>query len=154
MADCARLNYACTNESAISFNVTGGVPPPIDCDTKQVFDLYFWDDNLTGPIVLPGVVEAHIVDFYGSLSFNRTDAEMDAIEDKEISSIDFPDLVNITAELSLENMNNLASITIPKLENIDGSVRIYLGDGPAISLSFPKLFHVKADIGLIGKINA
>lgn len=154
MADCARLNYACTNGSAISFNDTGGVPPPIDCDTKQTFELYFQHTSLTGPIVLPGVVEAQIVSFYGSSSFNKTDAEMDAIEDKEISSIDFPDLVNITDVLNIRNMHNLASITMPKLENIDGFLRIYLRGGPAISLSFPKLFHVKTDIDLIGKIDA
>lgn len=43
---------------------------------------------------------------------------------------------------------------MPKVENIDGYLLIYLGDGPAISLSFPKLFHVKTDIHLIGKIDA
>ncbi|KFY93876.1 hypothetical protein V500_03504 [Pseudogymnoascus sp. VKM F-4518 (FW-2643)] len=153
-ADCAQFNYACTNGSAISFNDTGGVPPPIDCDTKQVFELYFQHDSLTGPIVLPGVVEARIFSFYGSSSYNKTAAEMVAIKDKEISSIDFPDLVNITYDLNIRDMHNLASISMPKLENIGGSARIYLRDGPAISLSLPKLFHVKTDIDLFGKIDA
>ncbi|KFZ19252.1 hypothetical protein V502_03754 [Pseudogymnoascus sp. VKM F-4520 (FW-2644)] len=155
-ADCARGNYACTNGSAISFNDTGGVPPPIDCDTKQVFDLYFQHDSLTGPIVLPGVVEARMVSFYGSSTFNKTDAEIDAIEDKEISSIDFPDLVNITYVLKIQVMSNLASITMPKLENItEGNIRIYLReDSRAISLSFPKLSHVKTGIDVVGNIDA
>lgn len=79
---------------------------------------------------------------------------MVAIEDKEMSSIDFPDLVNITYDMVIQNMHNLASITMPKLENIGGYARIYLGGGPAISLSFPNLLHVKTNIILIGKIDA
>ncbi|KFY11728.1 hypothetical protein V492_04295 [Pseudogymnoascus sp. VKM F-4246] len=178
LADCARLSYECTNSSSIFFDSTSGVALPLYCPTKKSFNLFFEDPDLTGPIALPGVGEVHQINFQGGykLRDNITAAELKDLADKpsldeadilnytggkglqllNMSSIDFPDLVNVSIGLGVRiaDSGNLSSLTMPKLEYIHDALLLDLSGGPAISLSFPKLSRVLRGISVTGKIDA
>lgn len=70
-----------------------------------------------------------------------------------LSTIDFPDLVNATGQISVYYATNVSSITMPKLKVVDGSFHIGLDGGPAINLTFPSLSYVAAGIIIEGNID-
>lgn len=98
--------------------------------------------------MVPRVVQANQVsiDGYSRLYANSS-------TNLRLDSIDFPDLVNITHGLYIQNAQNVSSLKFPKLENIELSLNINLSAGPVVSLSFPKL-RVVHDILITGKIDA
>jgi hypothetical protein len=73
----------------------------------------------------------------------------------QVQSIEFPDLVNVTEwGLSIHHVNNLSSISFPKLEYAR-SLSFNLSGGPLVNLSFPNLRATDASgISIIGNIDA
>ncbi|OBT67665.1 hypothetical protein VE03_03439 [Pseudogymnoascus sp. 23342-1-I1] len=76
------------------------------------------------------------------------------------TSIDFPDLLNVTGQIDIMSAGKVKSLKMPKLEYIAWSLHIDLSAGegaeapPAISLTFPSLTTVGAGLYIVGNINA
>ncbi|KFY34547.1 hypothetical protein V494_06681 [Pseudogymnoascus sp. VKM F-4513 (FW-928)] len=177
LVECAEFAYYCANGSTIVVDGTNGDVPPAKC-TKRIYVLYYEQPDVTGPIELPGVVEVNSIVLTGgyvvrdNITTVTTNATHDTpgLAEKEplgsteevwvrakntIPSLDLPNLVHVSSGgIFMENMTNLSRLSVPKLENISGRINLNLSDGPAINLSFPKLYRVDEGIIVNGKIDA
>ncbi|OBT65092.1 hypothetical protein VE03_05224 [Pseudogymnoascus sp. 23342-1-I1] len=155
LANCTLYTYQCVGgDTGLTFVTTP--PPPPNCTTKTEYNVFFSDYNMTGPLVVPRMVETDQISFQGLLIRNRNssggiDREVRPLR---VDSIEFPDLVNITESgMFINYATNVSSLKLPKLENIRGSFNLDLSGGPAISLSFPSLRIVQYSILIQGKID-
>lgn len=114
--------------------------------------MFFDNYNMTGPLVVPRMVEAHGIYISGYDNCCNFSATVPEPRNLLVDSIDFPDLVNATV-LSVKNAQNVTSLKFPKVENISALLDIDLLAGPAISLSFPSLRVARAII-IKGEIDA
>ena len=76
-----------------------------------------------------------------------------------LTSLELPDLINVTGALQIEYANQLEAFNVPNLENVDWlEIDLSAKDGysapPAINLSFPSLYRVPGGIFMAGNIDA
>lgn len=75
------------------------------------------------------------------------------------TTIDFPDLVNVTGNINIHSANKVTNLKLPKLEVVEGYIRVDLSalegleEPPAISLTFPSLTSLGAGLMVSGNIN-
>lgn len=154
---CAETTYSCNSrppgEKWFSINSTNEAVPA-DCE-KQIFGLHLIF-NFTGPLAIPGLTELSSVTIAGS--YNRTRLANDpdyVLIPATVTSIDLPDLVNITAyNFNIVTAHSISSLSVPKLRHIGNDLSLNLTGGPAINLTFPSLFDVRGGIYLYGEIDA
>lgn len=103
--------------------------------------MYFRDYNMTGPLVVPRMVESRQLYLQGySIRYLNSSVETDKeIRPLRVDSIEFPDLVNITRDgMSIKHANNVSSLKLPKLEDVRGSLSSIFRGGP------PSAYHSRA----------
>lgn len=154
---CAETTYSCNRsppgENWFSINSTNEAVPA-DCK-KQIFSL---DpiSNFTGPLALPGLTELSkftIGGYYNGTTFD--DSRDYVLFPATVTSIDLPDLVNITLySFHIYIAHSISSLSVPKLRHIGNDLRLNLTGGPPINLTFPSLFNVGGGIYLYGEIDA
>ncbi|KFX90891.1 hypothetical protein V490_06230 [Pseudogymnoascus sp. VKM F-3557] len=144
---CTETTYACnvTVQGAKWFMINStNEPVPDDC-FKSILPL-ITGHNYTGPLELPGVTVLPVIVIKGSTigTFLENGYRgSDPFEPTNITSIDLPDLVNITGDpLNIENAASVSSLNLPKLRHVYGDLILNFTGGPAINLSFPSLFDV------------
>ncbi|KFY37828.1 hypothetical protein V495_06912 [Pseudogymnoascus sp. VKM F-4514 (FW-929)] len=110
---------------------------------EEVFYEFFVNDGskFDGALVVPDLVKIGDVHIAG-----------DFPKDLGLSTIDLPDLVNVTGQVNMLSAKTVSSLKMPKLEVVEGTFKIDLSDGLAINLTFPSLSQVGAII-IEGKIN-
>jgi hypothetical protein len=104
--------------------------------------------TLNGSLVVPDLVKLNSLQLNGNWYPNQPVAT-----NLTLSTIDFPDLVNTTGQISVYYATNVSSITMPKLKVVNGSFHIGLDGGPAINLTFPSLSYVGAGLMIEGNID-
>ncbi|OBT76817.1 hypothetical protein VF21_04489 [Pseudogymnoascus sp. 05NY08] len=72
----------------------------------------------------------------------------------KLTSIELPDLVNITGGIYIDDADSISNFSAPKLRHIDSNLELNFTGGPAIDLSFPSLYDVGGSIYLCGNINS
>lgn len=75
------------------------------------------------------------------------------------TTIDFPDLVNVTGQINIQSADKVKRLKMPKLKVVEWSLHIDLSaeegaEAPPISLTFPSLTTVGAGLWIVGNINA
>ncbi|KFY22725.1 hypothetical protein V493_06373 [Pseudogymnoascus sp. VKM F-4281 (FW-2241)] len=106
--------------------------------------------NYTGPLELPGLTGLYE---YETRGFYAGDySETGLIHPSNITSIDLPDLVNITTDIKIEDADMITSLNFPKLREVH-DIRLNLSGGPAINLTFPSLTDVNR-VAIFGEIDA
>ncbi|KFY01260.1 hypothetical protein V490_01000, partial [Pseudogymnoascus sp. VKM F-3557] len=159
LVNCTLYTYQCPFEKVPSgedriYNTTySTIPPPAAANcSKGNFSLFFTDESITGPFVVPRLLEAEHVSFRGYT--RRVPEDEDPIS-LAVESIEFPDLVNVTQwGVSISFANNVSSIKFPKLERAKW-LNFDLSGGPGVNLSFPNLIATDAHgISLTGNIDA
>lgn len=75
------------------------------------------------------------------------------------TTINFPDLVNVTGNINIQFANKVTNLKLPKLEVVGGYIHVDLSapegseEPPAISLTFPSLTSLGAGLMVLGNIN-
>ncbi|OBT49274.1 hypothetical protein VE00_00258 [Pseudogymnoascus sp. WSF 3629] len=134
---------------------TALAPVPKECGNGLLFgDKAFYSfqvsdtATLNGSLVVPDLVKLNSLQLNGNWYPNQPVAT-----NLTLSTIDFPDLVNTTGQISVYYATNVSSITMPKLKVVNGSFHIGLDGGPAINLTFPSLSYVGAGLMIEGNID-
>ncbi|KFY95237.1 hypothetical protein V500_02873 [Pseudogymnoascus sp. VKM F-4518 (FW-2643)] len=154
---CAETTYSCNSrppgEKWFSINSTNEAVPA-DCE-KQIFSLHPIS-NFTGPLAMPGLTELSSFKIGGYYNGTRFDDGPDyVLFPATVTSIDLPDLVNITSySFNIYIAHSISSLSVPKLRHIGSDLSLNLTGGPAINLTFPSLFDVRGGIYLFGEIDA
>lgn len=109
---------------------------------------------MKGPITLPGLTELDHIRIMGDYNGSRVDKGPGYILiPTGVTSIDLPDLVNITGVFQIDNADSILSLNVPKLRHIGYSLRLNFTGGPAINLTFPSLFDIGDVIFIDGEID-
>lgn len=154
LVNCTHTTYMCSYE-LFTFDTTAGDVPFTNC-TQAIFKQYVSDASFNGSLVIPGLLEVKQSSFDGYWPWWLRDpaAIESAARFLDMTSIDMPDLVNITENgIFISYADKLSSLKLPKLKNIRGPMVIDLSRGPAINMSFPSLYSTST-IHLAGKIDA
>lgn len=105
---------------------------------------------------MPGLTELSSITITGTYNGTRGVDDPDyALIPATVTSIDLPDLVNITSyNFNIYTAHSISSLSVPKLRYIGNNLSLNLTGGPAINLTFPSLFDVRGGIYLFGEIDA
>lgn len=152
MVNCThRTTYQCLDErnqpkdEFLTFNASDNATTHPGC-SKVFYDLRVSDvGNFDGSLVIPDLVKVGSVDIGGTY--------YDHEPYLTLSTIDLPDLVNITGQFVMRSANNVSSLTVPKLEVVHSTLYLDLSGGPAINLTFPSLSFVGAGLAVWGNID-
>ncbi|KFY17016.1 hypothetical protein V492_00944 [Pseudogymnoascus sp. VKM F-4246] len=137
---CAETNYDC---GVYDLNST----VPAYCKRKKYV---LFTGNFTGPLALPGSTELFGIDIS-----NHYGPYGEARPPSKVTSVDLPDLVNITVQsLLIDHAPSFTSLNVPKLRYIGGELKLDFRGGPALNLSFPSLVRVTDKIDIEGEIDA
>lgn len=146
-----RTTYQCLDEwnlpkdEFLTFNASDNATTHPEC-SEVFYDLRVsGTGNFDGSLVIPDLVKLNSVDIGGK--YYQGEPYL------TLSTIDLPDLVNITRQFVIRSANNVSSLTMPKLEIVDWRLYIDLSGGPAINLTFPSLSSVGAALGVKGNID-
>lgn len=115
--------------------------------------------NITGPLSIPGVVNATDVVFEGTWG-HYTDWNFENNKTRDdllnLTSVEFPDLVNVVyGNFEIQLADKIEKLNVPKLTNLQSGLVLNITgeNAPAIDLSFPSLVSVR-DIWMIGNIDS
>lgn len=141
---CAETTYSCNRTlhggELFLINSTNEAVPA-DCK-KETYSLQpSW---FSRPLAMPGLTELD------GISIRRYHNQ----GPRKITSIELPDLVNITGSIYIDDADSISNFSVPKLKHIDSNLELNFTGGPAIDLSFPSLYNVGGSIYLCGKIDA
>ncbi|OBT57050.1 hypothetical protein VE04_02359 [Pseudogymnoascus sp. 24MN13] len=151
MVNCTRHTaYQCLdqynlrNDEFLTANATDNGTISLKCE-ESFYDFKVADNGgFDGSLVVPGPVKLKSVSIQGQL--NRE------VDPTNLTTIDFPDIVNITGQLNIQNADKLSSLKMPKLEIVLGSLHIDLSGGPGINLTFPSLYSVGPGLFIKGNV--
>ncbi|KFY89490.1 hypothetical protein V500_05649 [Pseudogymnoascus sp. VKM F-4518 (FW-2643)] len=153
---CAETTYSCnsTIHGAKWFAINStNEAVPADCE-KETYNLspIF---NLTVPLAMPGLTELFSITIAGTYNGSKLDDDFNSVLiPNKVTSIDLPDLVNITSySFNIDTAHSISNLSVPKLRHIESNLRLNLTGGPAINLTFPSLFDVRGGIYLYGEID-
>lgn len=121
---------------------------PANC-YKYIRGLYT-SHNYTGPLEMPGLTELSSLGIRGTYSGAYRDNGL--LLPTNITSIDLPDLVNISTGITIDNAASITSLNLPRLRHLDRILFLNFTGGPAINLTFPSLADVKG-IEIYGEID-
>ncbi|KAF8852578.1 hypothetical protein BDZ45DRAFT_678267 [Acephala macrosclerotiorum] len=139
------------------YNTTTG-PVPSNCEP------FYWtievSKTISGPLSLPDIVSAAYIQLFGQhpiigpSPYNTT--PIAPAVPLNLTSVEFPDLVNVSGAFAIQYADKIESLSIPKLRKIWTGLRLDLSgsEPPAINLSFPSLYDVEFGIELTGNIDA
>ncbi|OBT71450.1 hypothetical protein VF21_10610 [Pseudogymnoascus sp. 05NY08] len=135
-----------SKEEFLTANATDNATISVKC--SEAFYNFRVSDTakLDGSLVVPDLVKLDSLYLSGNWYPKQPVAT-----NLTLSTIDFPDLVNLTGQINIRNADKVSTLKMPKLEVVGDSVSIDLSGGPAISLTFPSLSSIGA--GLIVKGN-
>lgn len=148
LAGCAELAYRCDGEVVQIDRTNEAIPA--NC-TQYPYNI-FVDGNIKGPLAIPGMTEASSITVNGSIVPGATN-NFGVIYSSNITSLDLPDLEDVTSSFMISHVSSLSSFNVPKLRNVSESLKFDLSEGPAIKLSFPSLSYAR-NISLTGNIDA
>lgn len=152
---CAETTYGCeftTRDKAwFAINSTNE-PVPTDCK-KFKYDLST-SQNYSGPLAMPGLTELSRLSISGTYNGSRYSSTPIVVLPTRATTIELPDLVNISAIFLISYAGSISSLSVPKLRYIGSNLELGFTGGPAINLSFPSLFDVRGSIYLNGEIDA
>lgn len=152
---CAETTYECnsTIHGGKWFKINStNEPVPADCK-KDLYNLQT-AAAFSGPLAMPGLTELTSIAFRGGYVKDESTGEF-TIEATRISTIDLPDLVNITKwGFVIDNTASISSLNVPKLKHVATILQLNFTGGPALNLSFPSLIDVGVGIQLHGEIDA
>ncbi|OBT50326.1 hypothetical protein VE04_09228, partial [Pseudogymnoascus sp. 24MN13] len=141
---CAETTYRCNRtpdgDELFLINSTNEAVPA-DCKKERYSLQPSW---FSGPLAMPGLTELSEISIVPYHHHGR----------RKITSIELPDLVNITGGISIIDADSISNFSVPKLKHIDGILELNFTGGPAIDLSFPSLYRVGSGIFLYGEIDA
>ncbi|KFZ09691.1 hypothetical protein V501_05509 [Pseudogymnoascus sp. VKM F-4519 (FW-2642)] len=151
---CAETTYECnsTIHGGKWFKINStNEPVPADCKK----DLYMLHTAaaLSGPLAMPGLTELSSIAIRGGYVKEESTGKF-TIEATRISTIDLPDLVNVTGWFLIDNTDSISSLNVPKLKHVADVLQLNFTGGPALNLSFPSLIDVGVGIQLHGEIDA
>lgn len=138
------------------YNATTG-PVPENCRE------FGWNiavnKSVTGPLSIPGVVDASQAVFQGQWPHYvniRVNDSLTGEEPLNLTSLDLPDLINVVSMFEIQWADKIKSLSVPKLISVGEGIDLDLtGENPpAMNLSFPSLYHVEGGIWLSGNIDA
>ncbi|KFY31496.1 hypothetical protein V493_01056 [Pseudogymnoascus sp. VKM F-4281 (FW-2241)] len=141
---CAETTYYCnrTPDGVNLFLINStNEAVPADCK-KVIYDLQ--PTLFSGPLAMPGLTELAYFTVSG----------LKRLGPAKITSIDLPDLVNITKKFSIDYADSISSLSVPKLKHISSILKLNFTGGPAMDLSFPSLSDVGDGIYLHGEIDS
>ncbi|OBT95899.1 hypothetical protein VE01_06054 [Pseudogymnoascus verrucosus] len=123
---CAETTYHCNRtlrgEELFLINSTNEAVPA-DCE-KETYSLQpSW---FSGLLAMPGLTELSgisIIPYYNH-------------GPHKITSIELPDLVNITGGISIIDADSISNFSVPKLKHIDGILELNFTGGPAIDFHY------------------
>lgn len=94
--------------------------------------------NYTGPLSLPSIISA------SQISFNGDDKNTMATMLDNLTSLDFPNLVNVTGlGIFMSHLHGLTSLSVPMLRDVeDNMILDFTGNGVS-ELTFPSLEGVR-----------
>ncbi|KFY29800.1 hypothetical protein V494_08470 [Pseudogymnoascus sp. VKM F-4513 (FW-928)] len=148
LGSCTELGYRC-NDKIVQINSTEEAIPA-NC-AHYLYNITV-DENIKGPLRIPGMAEVSSITINGTSSSGSSNG-FASISPSNITSLDLPDLENVTSNFKISDAHSLSSLNVPKLNNVTGLLEIDLSFGPAINFSFPSLSYARA-IMLVGKIDA
>ncbi|OBT40467.1 hypothetical protein VE00_08692 [Pseudogymnoascus sp. WSF 3629] len=125
---------------------------PADCE-KDLSSIQT-SAGYSGPLAMPGLTELRSISIQGGYVKERSTGEY-TIESTKITTIDLPDLVNITRwGFVIDNTVSISRLNVPKLKHVASILQLNFTGGPALNLSFPSLIDVGNGIDLHGEIDA
>ncbi|OBT85112.1 hypothetical protein VE02_06481 [Pseudogymnoascus sp. 03VT05] len=148
---CAETTYECdtTLYGAMLF-IIDSTKEPVPAGCHKYMRHLTTSHNYTGPLEVPGLTELSGLGIRGT--YSGTSQDKGLLLPTNVTSIDLPDLVNITIGMSIENAASITRVNLPKLRHIDIDLRLNFTGGPAISLTFPSLADVSS-IAIYGEID-
>lgn len=151
---CAESTYKCNSTihggEWFKINSTNEVVPA-DCE-KDLTSLQT-SASFSGPLGMPGLTELSSISIQGGYVKEKSTGQY-TIESTKITTIDLPDLVNITRwGFVIDNINSISSLNVPKLKHVATVLQLNFTGGPALNLSFPSLIDVGNGIELHGEID-
>ncbi|OBT65644.1 hypothetical protein VE03_05564 [Pseudogymnoascus sp. 23342-1-I1] len=114
---------------------------PADCKRQRYSLQPSW---FNGSLAIPGLTE---LDEISIIRYHHQGP-------RKFTSIELPDLVNITGSININDVDSISNFSVPKLKDIEAILELNFTGGPAIDLSFPSLYHVGGGIYLSGEIDA
>ncbi|OBT77023.1 hypothetical protein VF21_02881 [Pseudogymnoascus sp. 05NY08] len=152
---CAESTYKCNSTihggEWFKINSTNEVVPA-DCE-KDLSSLQT-STAFSGPLAMPGLTELRSISIQGGWVRDISTDEY-TIEATRITTIDLPDLVNITMwGFVIDNTDSISSLNVPKLKHVTDILKLNFTGGPALNLSFPSLIDVGDGIQIHGEIDA
>lgn len=153
LAGCTELGYRC-NDKVVQINSTNEAIPA-NC-THYLYNVTV-DRDIKGPLGIPGMTEVSDFNINGTLATGSAKEFNAVFYSSNITSLDLPDLENVTSSFRIDHASLLTSLNVPKLKDVGETLHIDLSSGrpgeSAINLSFPSLSHAH-DIWLGGNIDA
>ena len=147
LASCAGLVYSCDGE-VVQINTNEAVPA--NC-TPFPYEI-FVNGSIKGPFAISGMTEATSITVNGSAVPSLSN-NYGAVYSSNVTSLDLPDLENITSSFMISHVSSLSTLNVTKLKNVTKSLNFDFSGGPAIKLSFPSLSYAR-NISLTGNIDA
>ncbi|KFZ14428.1 hypothetical protein V501_03246 [Pseudogymnoascus sp. VKM F-4519 (FW-2642)] len=147
---CAETVYECdTVLYGAKLFMMDSTKEPIPVGCRKRMSHLTTSHNYTGPLEVPGLTELYGIGIRGT--YEGTYEDNGLLLPTNVTSIDLPDLVNITNSIIINNAASITSLNLPKLRHIEDLLLNFMG-GPAINLTFPSLTDVSS-IAIYGEID-